>query len=155
MRTYDFTPLYRSAVGFDRLANLLESAARTSQENGWPPYNIETTGENAYRIEIAVAGFKPDELNIEVKENLLTVTGRKTANDDGGEQRNFLHRGLAERDFERRFQLADYVVVKAADLINGLLSIDLERELPEALKPRRIEIGTGPALIEGKKGKAA
>ena len=155
MRTYDFTPLYRSAVGFDRLAGLLESAARTSQENGWPPYNIETTGENAYRIEIAVAGFKPDELNIEVKENLLTVTGRKTANDDGAEQRNFLHRGLAERDFERRFQLADYVVVKAADLVNGLLSIDLVRELPEALKPRRIEIGTGPALIEGKKGKAA
>ena len=155
MRTYDFSPLYRSAVGFDRLASLLESAARTSQENGWPPYNIETTGENAYRIEIAVAGFKPDELNIEVNENLLTVTGRKTANDDGAEQRNFLHRGLAERDFERRFQLADYVVVKAADLINGLLSIDLERELPEALKPRRIEIGTGPALIEGKKGKAA
>ena len=160
MRTYDFTPLYRSAVGFDRLAGLLESAARTSQENGWPPYNIETTGENAYRIEIAVAGFKPDELNIEVKENLLTVTGRKTANDDGGEQRNFLHRGLAERDFERRFQLADYVVVKAADLINGLLTIDLVRELPEALKPRRIEIGTGGqaaagTLIEGKKRKAA
>ena len=155
MRTYDFTPLYRSAVGFDRLASLLESAARTSQENGWPPYNIETTGENAYRIEIAVAGFKPDELNIEVKENLLTVTGRKTANDDGGEQRNFLHRGLAERDFERRFQLADYVVVKSADLVNGLLSIDLERELPEALKPRRIEIGGGSKLIEGKKGKAA
>ncbi|NJC40976.1 molecular chaperone IbpA [Brevundimonas alba] len=155
MRTYDFTPLYRSAVGFDRLAGLLESAARTSQENGWPPYNIETTGENAYRIEIAVAGFKPDELNIEVKENLLTVTGRKTANDDAGSERNFLHRGLAERDFERRFQLADYVVVKAADLVNGLLSIDLQRELPEALKPRRIEIGSGQALIEGKKGKAA
>lgn len=154
MRTYDFTPLYRSAVGFDRLAGLLESAARTSQENGWPPYNIETTGENAYRIEVAVAGFKPDELNIEVKENLLTVTGRKTANDDDA-GRNFLHRGLAERDFERRFQLADYVVVKSADLVNGLLSIDLERELPEALKPRRVEIGTGPALIEGKKGKAA
>jgi molecular chaperone IbpA len=154
MRTYDFTPLYRSAVGFDRLAGLLENAARTSQENGWPPYNIETTGENAYRIEIAVAGFKPDELNIEVKENLLTVTGRKTANDDA-DGRNFLHRGLAERDFERRFQLADYVVVKTADLVNGLLSIDLERELPEALKPRRIEIGGGSKLIEGKKGKAA
>jgi molecular chaperone IbpA len=154
MRSYDFTPLYRSAVGFDRLAGLLESAARTSQENGWPPYNIETTGENAYRIEIAVAGFKPDELNIEVKENLLTVTGRKTANDDAN-GRNFLHRGLAERDFERRFQLADYVVVRNADLVNGLLSIDLERELPEALKPRRIEIGSGQALIEGKKGKAA
>lgn len=155
MRTYDFTPLYRSAVGFDRLAGLLESAARTSQENGWPPYNIETTGENAYRIEIAVAGFKPDELNIEVKENLLTVTGRKTANDDAASERNFLHRGLAERDFERRFQLADYVVVKGADLVNGLLTVDLARELPEALKPRRIEIGGGSKLIEGKKGKAA
>ena len=155
MRTYDFSPLYRSAVGFDRLAGLLESAARTSQENGWPPYNIETTGENAYRIEIAVAGFKPDELNIEVKENLLTVTGRKTANDDASAERNFLHRGLAERDFERRFQLADYVVVKGADLVNGLLTVDLARELPEALKPRRIEIGGGTKLIEGKKGKAA
>ena len=155
MRTLDFTPLYRSAVGFDRMANLLESAARTSQENGWPPYNIETTGENAYRIEIAVAGFKPDELTLEVKENLLTVTGRKTANDDATAERNFLHRGLAERDFERRFQLADYVIVKGADLVNGLLSIDLSRELPEALKPRRIEIGAGSKLIEGKKGKAA
>ncbi|MEJ6789186.1 Hsp20 family protein [Brevundimonas sp. BR2-1] len=155
MRTYDFTPLYRSAVGFDRLANLLESAARSSQENGWPPYNIETTGENAYRIEIAVAGFKPEELTLEVKENLLTVTGRKTANDDTGAGRTYLHRGLAERDFERRFQLADYVVVKGADLTNGLLSIELNRELPEALKPRQIEINTGQRLIEGKKAKAA
>jgi molecular chaperone IbpA len=157
MRTIDFTPLYRSAVGFDRLATLLESAARTSQENGWPPYNIETTGENAYRIEIAVAGFKPDELNIEVKENLLTVTGRKTANDDGAANRTYLHRGLAERDFERRFQLADYVIVTEARLDNGLLSIELKRELPEALKPRRIEIAsTATGLIEGKaKTKAA
>jgi molecular chaperone IbpA len=154
MRTYDFTPLYRSAVGFDRLAGLLESAARTSQENGWPPYNIQTTGENAYRIEIAVAGFKPDELTLEVKENLLTVTGRKTANDDAGE-RTYLHRGLAERDFERRFQLADYVVVRTADLADGLLSIELVRELPEALKPRQIEINTGQRLIEGKKPRAA
>ncbi|WP_269515325.1 Hsp20 family protein [Brevundimonas subvibrioides] len=151
MRTIDFTPLYRSAVGFDRLAGLLESAARTSQETGWPPYNIETTGENAYRIEIAVAGFKPDELNIEVKENLLTVAGRKTANDDTTE-RTYLHRGLAERDFERRFQLADYVVVTEAGLDNGLLSIGLKRELPEALKPRRIEIATkdSTGLIESK-----
>jgi molecular chaperone IbpA len=153
MRTIDFTPLYRSAVGFDRMANLLESAARTGEPGGWPPYNIETTGENAYRIEIAVAGFKPDELNIEVKENLLTVTGRRTAND--GEDRTFLHRGLAERDFERRFQLADYVVVTEAGLNNGLLTIDLKRELPEGLKPRRIEINAGPALIEGKGKKAA
>ena len=153
MRTIDFTPLYRSAVGFDRMANLLESAARTSEAGGWPPYNIETTGENAYRIEIAVAGFKPDELNIEVKENLLTVTGRRAAND--GEDRTFLHRGLAERDFERRFQLVDYVVVTEAGLNNGLLTIELKRELPEALKPRRIEINAGPALIEGKGKKAA
>ena len=155
MRTYDFSPLYRSAVGFDRLANLLENAARSSQDSGYPPYNIETLGENAYRIEIAVAGFKPDDLNIEVKENLLTVTGRKTANDDASANRTYLHRGLAERDFERRFQLADYVVVKTADLSNGLLAIELVRELPEALKPRRIEIGSGKALIEGKKTKAA
>jgi molecular chaperone IbpA len=151
MRTYDFSPLYRSAVGFDRLANLLESASRaTSQDTGYPPYNIETTGENAYRIEIAVAGFASDELNIEVKENLLTVTGRKTANDDAATQKTYLHRGLAERDFERRFQLADYVVVTDANLVNGLLSISLKRELPEALKPRRIEIGAGQPLIEGK-----
>ena len=149
MRTYDFSPLYRSAVGFDRLARQLESAARSSQENGWPPYNIETTGENAYRIEIAVAGFSPDELNIEARENQLTVTGKKAANDDASVQKTYLHRGLAERDFERRFQLADYVVVKSADLSNGLLTIDLQRELPEALKPRRIEIATGKALIEG------
>ena len=152
MRTIDFTPLYRSAVGFDRLARQLESATRTSQENGWPPYNIETTGENEYRIEIAVAGFKPDELTIEAKENQLTVTGRKTANDDAGPERTYLHRGLAERDFERRFQLADYVVVSGAALDNGLLSISLKRELPEALKPRRIEIATSAptsTLIEG------
>lgn len=146
MRSYDFSPLYRSAVGFDRLAGLLENAARSS-EGGYPPYNIESTGENAYRIELAVAGFSPDELNIEVKENLLTVTGKKTANDDGVE-RTYLHRGLAERDFERRFQLADYVVVKTADLANGLLTIDLKRELPEALKPRRIEIGANAPLID-------
>ena len=150
MRTYDFSPLYRSAVGFDRLANLLESASRTGSEGGYPPYNIETTGENAYRIEIAVAGFTTDELNIEVKENLLTVTGRKTANDDAAPQKTYLHRGLAERDFERRFQLADYVVVTDANLVNGLLSISLKRELPEALKPRRVEIGAGSPLIEGK-----
>ena len=149
MRTFDFTPLYRSAVGFDRLAALLDSASRTEPASNWPPYNIETTGEDSYRIELAVAGFKGDELNIEVKENLLTVTGKKTANDDGA--RTFLHRGLAERDFERRFQLADYVVVKDAALENGLLSISLKREVPEALKPRRIEIATakGDMLIEG------
>ncbi|HEY4585307.1 MAG TPA: Hsp20 family protein, partial [Brevundimonas sp.] len=110
----------------------------------------ETTGEDAYRIEIAVAGFSADELNIEAKENLLTVTGKKAANDSDGAQRTFLHRGLAERDFERRFQLADYVVVKGAALAHGLLTIELKRELPEALKPRNIEIAAGAPLIEGK-----
>jgi molecular chaperone IbpA len=148
MRTIDFSPLYRSVVGFDRLADLLQTAS-VDAASGYPPYNIERVDENAYRIEIAVAGFRPEELNIEVKENLLVVQGRKAANDDS---RRFLHRGLAERNFERRFQLADYVVVTSADLADGLLSIALTRELPEALKPRRIEIGDGrSSLIEGEK----
>ena len=149
MRTYDFSPLFRTAVGFDRLARQIETAARSSQETGWPPYNIESTGEDAYRIELAVAGFAPEELNIEAKENLLTVTGKKPSQDESV-QRTFLHRGLAERDFERRFQLADYVVVKSASLNHGLLTIDLQRELPESLKPRRIEIADGSTLIESK-----
>ena len=115
MRTVDFSPLYRSVVGFDRLAALLETATAETA-SGYPPYNIERTDENSYRIEIAVAGFRPEELNIEIKQSLLTVQGRKTANDD---PRRFLHRGLAERDFERRFQLADYVVVNEAKLEIG------------------------------------
>jgi molecular chaperone IbpA len=151
MRTIDLSPLYRSLVGFDRLADQLDAAARTEAASGYPPYNIERTGENDYRIEIAVAGFKPDELNVEVKENLLTVTGRKAAND--GDAKQYLHRGLAERNFERKFQLTDYLVVVDADLSNGLLSIALKRELPEALKPRTVEIKSSPAstLIEGEK----
>ena len=155
MRTIDLTPLYRSVVGFDRLADLLDSAS-SEAASGYPPYNIERTGENTYRIEIAVAGFKAEDLALEVKENLLTDQGRKTAND---EAKRYLHRGLAERNFERRFQLADFVVVEDAQLANGLLSVSLRRELPEALKPRRIEIGTPHAngaakeatLIEGEK----
>jgi molecular chaperone IbpA len=153
MRTIDLTPLYRSVVGFDRLADLLDSAS-SEAASGYPPYNIERTGENTYRVEIAVAGFKAEDLALEVKENLLTVQGRKGVTD---EAKRYLHRGLAERSFERRFQLADFVVVQDAQLANGLLSISLKRELPEALKPRRIEIGT-PAqspkestLIEGDK----
>jgi len=149
MRSFDFAPLYRSVVGFDRLASLLESATTEAAPAGYPPYNIERTAEDAYRVEIAVAGFKPEELNIEVKENLLTVQGRKAAND---EARRYLHRGLAERNFERRFQLADYVVVTDASLEDGLLQIALKRELPEALKPRRVEIATPQrSLIEGEK----
>jgi molecular chaperone IbpA len=153
MRTIDLSPLYRSVVGFDRLAALMD-AASTEAATGYPPYNIERTDENAYRIEIAVAGFKSEDLAIEVKENLLTVQGRKVAND---EAKRYLHRGLAERNFERRFQLADYVVVSEANLADGLLSISLKRELPEALKPRTIQISSGaPAqsdagLIEGEK----
>ncbi len=144
MRTVDFSPLYRSVVGFDRLADMLD-AATTETATGYPPYNIERTAENAYRIEIAVAGFRPAELNIEVKENLLTVQGRKP---ETAETRRYLHRGLAERNFERRFQLADYVVVTDADLADGLLSISLKRELPEALKPRRIAInGVQPDVL--------
>ena len=149
MRTFDFAPLYRSVVGFDRLAALLETA-QTESAQGYPPYNIERTDEHAYRVDIAVAGFKPEELNVEVKENLLTVQGRKAAND---EAKRYLHRGLAERNFERKFQLADYVVVTDANLADGLLSISLKRELPEALKPRTIAISTTPQapLIEGEK----
>jgi molecular chaperone IbpA len=149
MRTIDFSPLYRSVVGFDRLADLLD-AASTETASGYPPYNIERTGENSYRIEIAVAGFKSKDLNIEIKENLLTVQGRKSETDD---TRRYLHRGLAERNFERRFQLADYVIVTDAQLADGLLSLSLKRELPEALKPRRIEISTGgeSTLIEAEK----
>jgi molecular chaperone IbpA len=145
MRTIDFSPLYRSVVGFDRLAALLETAA-SDAASGYPPYNIERTGENSYRIEIAVAGFRPEELNIEVKENLLTVQGRKAANDDS---RRYLHRGLAERNFERRFQLADYVVVTEASLADGLLSVSLKRELPEALKPRTIKINADASSLIG------
>ena len=148
MRTLDLTPLYRTAVGFDRLAALLDAAASADGASGYPPYNIETVGENAYRIEIAVAGFRPEDLNIEVKENVLTVQGRKPANDQA---KRYLHRGLAERNFERRFQLADYVVVTEAQLADGLLAIALKRELPEQLKPRQIEIKTATPLIEAEK----
>ena len=153
MRTVDFAPLYRSVVGFDRLADLLD-AASADQAQGYPPYNIERTDQNTYRIEIAVAGFKPEELSIEVKENRLTVQGRKPANDDA---RRFLHRGLAERNFERRFQLADYVLVTDAALADGLLSISLvKREpCPKQLKARRVEIksasGESAPLIEPEK----
>ena len=147
MRSIDFSPLYRSAVGFDRLAAQLNSAAAEAGQ-GYPPYNIERTDDQAYRIDIAVAGFKPEELSIEVRENLLTVAGRKAAND---ETRRYLHRGLAERDFERKFQLADHVIVKDANLADGLLSIDLVREVPEALKTRQVpfKLGAKPPAIEG------
>jgi molecular chaperone IbpA len=135
MRSIDFSPLYRSAIGFDRLANLIESAASNGNA-GYPPYNIEQLGDNDYRISMAVAGFTQEELELSFQENLLTVKGNKQA--DTG--RNYLYQGIAERGFERRFQLADYLRVKGADLKNGLLHIELVREVPEAMKPRKIEI---------------
>ena len=135
MRSIDFTPLYRSAIGFDRLANLIESAASNGNA-GYPPYNIEQLSDNDYRISMAVAGFTQEELELSFQENLLTVKGNKQAESD----RNYLYQGIAERGFERRFQLADYVRVKGADLKNGLLHIELMREVPEAMKPRKIEI---------------
>ena len=146
MHSFDFTPLFRTAIGFDRLAHALESANR-ADAGGYPPYNIELTGEDRYRISLAVAGFSADELDIEVKENVLTVAGKKA---DEIADRTFLHRGIATRGFQRSYQLADYVRVAGADLKDGLLHIDLVREVPEAMKPRRIEIrGQDDKLIEG------
>lgn len=137
MTTIDFSPLFRSMIGFDRLSSALENAYR-SEPGGYPPYNIEASGENDYRITMAVAGFTEKDLNIEVKENILTVSGGR--NDEDESERKFLYRGIANRNFERKFQLADYVRVVEARLENGLLHIALRREIPEAMKPRRIEI---------------
>jgi molecular chaperone IbpA len=137
----DFAPLSRSTIGFDRLFDLLDQTAGFEPNDSFPPYDIEKTGEDAYRITLAVPGFKPDEISIEGRPNLLVVSGRRST-DRGGQH---LHRGLAVRGFERRFHLAEFVEVKGADLADGLLTIELERELPEAMRPRRIEISTGPA----------
>ena len=144
MRTFDLTPLYRSTVGFDRLASILDQVmAADVGQNSYPPYNIEKTGEDAYRITLAVAGFSEDELSIEFREGQLVVTGRKAEVEDKG---NVLHRGIATRAFERRFQLADHVRAVEAGTENGLLHVDLVREVPEALKPRKIEIARGKAI---------
>ena len=141
MRSYDFTPLYRATVGFDRIADLMDRALSADvTQPAYPPYNIEKTAENGYRISIAVAGFSADELSVEVKEGALTVAARK-ASDDA--PKTYLHRGIATRAFERRFALADHVRVSGATHADGMLHIDLVREVPEALKPRRIEIGRG------------
>ena len=145
MRHFDLTPLYRSTVGFDRLANILDQVMSADvASNTYPPYNIEKTGEDAYRITIAVAGFADDELNVEAREGQLVVTGRKAETEDG--KANVLYRGIATRAFERRFQLADHVRVVEAVTANGLLHIDLVREVPEALKPRKIAISRGKAI---------
>ena len=152
MRAFDVSPFARSSIGFDRLFDLLESATRADEsELSYPPYNIEKLGEDCYRITMAVAGFDRDELSIVAHQNTLTVSGKKK----GEENRQYLHRGLAARAFQRQFNLADHVKVTGAALENGLLSVDLVREVPEAMKPRKIEIGSGPApqlkTIEGQK----
>ncbi|ALN72593.1 MULTISPECIES: Hsp20 family protein [unclassified Aureimonas] len=143
MRHVDFAPLYRSTVGFDRLFSMLDTLGSNEAAQSYPPYNIERTGENAYRITMAVAGFGDGELSIESRENTLTVKGEKAEAE--GEKAEFLYRGIAGRTFERRFQLAEHVEVKGASLKNGLLHIDLLRVIPEAMKPRRIEISNANA----------
>lgn len=156
MTTFDFSPLYRTSVGFDRLASLLTAATRPEQGNGYPPYNIRSNDENQYQITMAVAGFSESELSISSEQNTLTVNGERQAEDEASAE--FLYRGIATRSFQRRFNLADHVRVTGAKLENGLLHIFLERELPEAMKPRTIEIETGSGhklLGEAKRNKAA
>lgn len=139
MRNFDFSPLYRSAIGFDRMANILDNLNRAEQtQPSYPPYNIELTGEDKYRITMAVAGFDRAEINIEVNQNNLTVSANKATEEQA---RTYLHQGIAARSFERRFQLADHVQVQSANYENGLLHIDLQRIIPEAMKPRNIPIG--------------
>lgn len=144
MRTHDFSPYYRSTVGFDRMLDLLGAPQRPEADETWPPYDIERLDEDRYSITMAVAGFAQNEISIVAEANALLVEGRKEGDDSG---RNFLHRGIAQRAFRRQFDLADFVKVTGATLEHGLLRIELEREIPEAMKPRRIEIGTGQARV--------
>lgn len=146
MNTIDLSPLYRSTIGFDRLGALLDTALRTDQGSaGYPPYNIEVTGENRYGITLAVAGFEENELDIQVERGVLTVRGKKA---DEGKERKYLHQGIATRAFERKFSLADHVEVTGAQLNNGLLTISLVKEVPEAMKPRTIAINNSGNLIQ-------
>lgn len=146
MRTIDLSPLYRSFIGSDHLASMIDAASRQEKQSTYPPYNIELTGEDKYRITMAIAGFAKDDVTIEVQENTLKVTGAKEDADKEETEKKFLHKGISARNFERKFQLGDNVKVLAADLEHGLLHIDLERVIPEAQKPKRIEIGS--KLIE-------
>ncbi|PJC85121.1 heat-shock protein Hsp20 [Vibrio sp. HA2012] len=145
MRTVDFTPLYRNAIGFDRLFDMMEAGSAKNASNGYPPYNIEQKDDNKYRITMAVAGFAEEQLDITQKENVLIVRGEHKSDED----RKYVYQGIAERNFERKFQLADYVKVIGATMENGLLHVDLEREIPEAMQPRKIAINSGN-LLEGK-----
>ena len=161
MRGYDFTPYRRSTVGFDRLFDFLENASRGEQDN-YPPFDIEKLGDDIYRITVAVAGFKRDEIDIVAHQNMLTITGRRS--EQRGRDASYLHMGIANRAFERRFELADFVRVTGADLADGLLTIELAREIPETMKPRKIAIGgeasaatleVSPAPAEAKAGETA
>lgn len=141
MRNFDVSPLYRSAIGFDRMANIVDSLTRTEQtQPSYPPYNIELIDQDQYRITMAIAGFNDRELSIQTEQGTLTIAGKK---DEESSDRTFLHQGIAGRNFERRFQLADHVKVESANLENGLLHVDLRREIPEAMKPRNISITNG------------
>jgi molecular chaperone IbpA len=155
MRSFDFAPFYRSTVGFDRMFSMLDQVGGVEGSvPGYPPYNIERSGENAYRITVAVAGFADADLSIEVKENTLRIRGEKQTNDEE-KSGDVLYKGIAERTFERGFQLADHVQVKGASLENGLLHVDLVREIPEAMKPRAIPIASSGKLLEVKPTKVA
>jgi len=154
MRTFDFSPLYRSTVGFDRMLSMLEQPDGVEDLSNYPPYNIGRTGENAYRISVAVAGFTDADLSIETKENRLSIRGEKQTNDKE-KTGDVLYQGIAARTFERSFQLADHVEVKGASLENGLLHVDLVREIPEAMKPRAIPIASSSKLLEVKPTKVA
>ena len=145
--TYDFTPLFRTAIGFDRLARLMDSAVETAATNAYPPYNIARLGDDTYRLTMAVAGFGPDDIELVARDNTLVVSGKLPAApaNEGASKGEVVYRGISGRPFERRFVLADHIVVDGADLHNGLLNVELRRVVPEALKPRRITIGAAPA----------
>ena len=148
MRTLNLDPFWRTSIGFDRLFDLVDESLRYQPEDNYPPCNITRTGENTYRISLAVAGFKPEQIGVTVNQNVLIVTGNADEKQGEGE---YLYRGIAGRSFERRFNLADYIVVKGASLDEGLLQIELELELPEAMKPRRIDINTGKSVGQADK----
>jgi molecular chaperone IbpA len=152
MRNFDFSPLYRSAIGFDRMANLLDNLSRTEQNQpSYPPYNIELTGEDKYRITMAVAGFDSSEISLEVNQNILTVSANKPTDT---QEKTYLYQGIAARSFERRFQLADHVQVQSANYHNGLLHVDLQRVIPESMKPRSIPIAVGGSNVLSHKNDA-
>ena len=149
LRTFDISPLYRTSVGFDRLAQVMDGLGRGDTSSpSYPPYNIEKTGEASYRISLAVAGFSEDEIEIETSNGQLKVSGSHKETQEKGNGRSFLYRGIAERAFDRRFELDAHVKATGANLENGLLHVDLEREIPEELKPRRIEVGNGKAALQ-------